>query len=61
MGKLIFEEITETSSFADYTDGCSGGRSDCCTRVCARNGVNPAHSQEAWAKFLEVSGGVVQY
>ncbi|GHV57637.1 hypothetical protein FACS189460_4520 [Deltaproteobacteria bacterium] len=59
--KLVFEEILEGDSFADYTADCSGDRSDCCTRVCTRDGDKCAVSEAVWAKFLEVSGGVVQY
>lgn len=32
--ELLFEEVSENELFADYTADCSGGRSDCCTRVC---------------------------
>ena len=56
---LIFEEVSETEMFADYTAGCSGGRSDCCTRVCGK--VLDGSSEELWGKFLEVQGGVIQY
>ena len=56
---LIFEEVSETEMFADYTAGCSGSRSDCCTRVCGK--VFDGSSEESWGKFLEVQGGVIQY
>ncbi|MED0986688.1 hypothetical protein [Bacillus paramycoides] len=56
---LLFEEIDEQEIFAEYSDGCSGSRSDCCTRVCTRNGQMA--TEEEWGKFLEVEGGVIQY
>lgn len=56
---LVFEEVAEEKFFADYTRGCSGGRSDCCTRVCTRD--NYVASEEEWGKFLAVEGGVIQY
>lgn len=56
---VLFEEITEDDSFMEYTANCSGGRSDCCTRVCTRNG-NMA-TEEEWGKFLEIESGVIQY
>lgn len=56
---LVFEEISDQELFADYTNDCSGDRSDCCTRVCTRN--NAVASEEEWGKFLEVEGGVIQY
>jgi len=43
-----------------YTAGCSGGRSDCCTRTCSR-GANFVPSAEAWEQFLAIEGGQVQY
>lgn len=57
--ELKFEEISDEEFFADYTGGCSGGRSDCCTRVCTRDKY--VASEEEWGKFLEVEGGVIQY
>ena len=60
MEKLVFEEISEEELFADYTADCSGSRSDCCTRVCTRDGYEAA-SEEEWGKFLEIEGGVIQY
>lgn len=56
-----FTEITEVASHAaNYTNGCSGDRSDCCTRVCTRND-NSSDSLDSWDKYLEVNAGVVQY
>ena len=59
MVKLRFEEIDEKEFFADYTADCSGGRSDCCTRVCTRDRY--VSTEEEWGKFLNVEGGVIQY
>ena len=56
---FVFEEIEESTMLAEYSDGCSGGRSDCCTRVCTRN--NEVATEEEWGVFLEVNSGVVQY
>lgn len=61
MNKLEFEEVTENELFADYTADCSGSRSDCCTRVCTRNGMQDQVTEEEWGKFLNVEGGVIQY
>ena len=55
MNKLVFEEVKEEELFADYT----GGRSDCCTRVCTRDDY--VATEEEWGKFLNVEGGVIQY
>ena len=44
---------------AAYTGGCSGGRSDCCTRACTR--IRRTATAEQWGKFLAVNAGVVQY
>ena len=57
--KICSEEINENEMFADYTAGCSGDRSDCCTRVCTRDKY--VASEAEWGKFLEVEGGVIQY
>ena len=60
---LMFKEV-ELENSAGYSEGCSGGRSDCCTRVCTRNEYALADedsSVEAWEKYFEVEAGVVQY
>lgn len=60
---LDFKEIDIENS-ATYTEGCSGDRSDCCTRVCTRNEyvlADEESSVEAWEKYFEVEAGVVQY
>lgn len=59
MKNLVFEEVSENELFADYTADCSGNRSDCCTRVCTRDDY--VATEEAWCKFLDVEGGVIQY
>lgn len=59
---LQFAEITEKTQGAHYSDGCSGGRSDCCTRVCTRNEANSDENSLAeWDRYLEVNAGVIQY
>lgn len=45
---------------AAYTAQCSGGRSDCCTRVCSKD-ENFVGNAEEWEAFLNVEGGAVQY
>lgn len=57
---LEFEEVAESELSFDYTAGCSGSRSDCCTRVCGRRWDHEV-SEEAWGQFLEIEGGVIQY
>lgn len=60
MNKIVFEEVNEQEAFAEYTGGCSGKRSDCCTRVCKRDN-SIEDSEEKWGQFLSVEGGVIQY
>ncbi len=58
-----FEEVRIDKGMSNglmYTDDCSGGRSDCCTRVCSRD-QNFVASEAAWEQFLKVEGGHVQY
>lgn len=58
-----FEEVKLESGMTDghaFTATCSGGRSDCCTRVCSRD-ENFTASEEAWEAFLNIEGGQVQY
>ena len=52
-------KISDETVF-EYSDGCSGGRSDCCTRVCSQD-QNFVSSEKDWEQFLEVKGGQVQY
>ncbi|MCV3457100.1 hypothetical protein [Campylobacter sp. CNRCH_2016_0050h] len=58
---LDFEEIKYLNSNVDYTETCSGDRSDCCTRVCTRHNDSDESSLDAWSEYLEVVSGVVQY
>lgn len=55
---IVFEEVSEEEVFSAYSAGCSGSRSDCCTRVCKDHNYA---NEEDWGKFLEVEGGVIQY
>jgi len=58
-----FEEVKIDYGMADgamYTNDCSGGRSDCCTRTCSRD-ANFTASEDDWEKFLNIEGGQVQY
>ena len=61
--KLEFSEIEvrHNDTQAQYTDGCSGSRSDCCTRTCTRNSDASDSDLDAWDKYLEVASGVIQY
>ena len=43
----------------NYSDGCSGSRSDCCTRVCTNDGK--VATPEQWGEYMELNAGVVQY
>ena len=45
---------------AEYTGGCSGGRSDCCTRTCSAD-ENFVDNSNAWDAFLSIEGGQIQY
>ena len=59
---LKFKEINDKGNSATYSDGCSGDRSDCCTRVCTRNNVGSTDdSLDSWDAYLEVNAGVLQY
>lgn len=59
---LKFSEIDEATEATQYTNTCSGGRSDCCTRVCTRpNAGSDDGSLESWDSYLEVNAGVLQY
>ena len=47
---------------AQYSDSCSGSRSDCCTRVCTKNErASDEGKLTDWDKYLEVDAGVLQY
>lgn len=60
---LSFEVIKNLDDSSNYSDGCSGSRSDCCTRVCTRNnGVETINDGiESWEVYLELNAGVLQY
>lgn len=59
---LKFTEINESTEATTYTTTCSGGRSDCCTRVCTRpNMGSDDGSLAAWDRYLEANAGVLQY
>ncbi len=53
-----FEVVNDTTNNL-YTDGCSGDRSDCCTRVCTRD-AKPADAQQ-WEKYLNDNKGMLMY
>lgn len=58
---LSFEVVDQqATTMSKYSGGCSGGRSDCCTKVCTRIN-NEASSTDAWEMYLEVNTGVLQY
>ena len=56
---FLFEEVENEEMFGEYSEGCSGSRSDCCTRVCTRDCGRA--TEEQWGEFLEVNAGIVQY
>lgn len=60
---LSFEVVKNNDNdAAQYTGGCSGNRSDCCTRTCTRNDNNGNSSEtDEWEKYLEINAGVMQY
>ncbi|WP_158211141.1 hypothetical protein [Myroides phaeus] len=58
--KFSFKVISDTENLENaYSAGCSGSRSDCCTRVCTRQ-AQPANVEQ-WGKFLAINAGVIQY
>lgn len=62
--ELAVEEGMTTGT--NYTAGCSGARSDCCTRTCSNTRKcltddSLAGSNEAWEDFLFLEGGEIQY
>jgi hypothetical protein len=56
---FTFTVLSDSELSCDYTAGCSGERSDCCTRVCTRY-AQPADVKQ-WGNFLEINAGVMQY
>ena len=60
---LSFEVVSKVNA-ASYSNGCSGSRSDCCTRTCTRQpneNTNQDSSMQAWDDYLEINAGVLQY
>jgi hypothetical protein len=56
--KVIEDQVGENH----YSEGCSGSRSDCCTRVCKKDINNASNdSLQAWDDYLDVNAGVLQY
>jgi hypothetical protein len=45
---------------AEFTAGCSGLRSACCTRTCSSDPTFVGTAQD-WDAFLSVKGGEIQY
>lgn len=62
MEKYGFSVVSDEDGMnsVEYSAGCSGSRSDCCTRVCSAD-ANFVENIEAWDKYLAVKGGQVQY
>lgn len=61
--KLGFCEVSVEGGMTNavqYTAGCSGSRSACCTRTCNPDPKVVA-SAEDWEAFLSVRGGEIQY
>lgn len=56
---IQFKVIDNIDTNINYTDGCSGERSDCCTRICTRD--SESNSLDEWDKYLEVDSGIIQY
>jgi hypothetical protein len=62
MKKLNFKFaiVEENIATAQYTEGCSGDRSDCCTRD-GDDDDDAYMSLPAWDQYLAVNAGVIQY
>ena len=59
---LDFVEINTSDGYGvQYTDTCSGERSDCCTRLCTRRCDSDEESLASWESYLEIVSGVIQY
>jgi len=61
--KLGFCEISVEDGMtnaAQFTAGCSGSRSACCTRTCSADSTFVG-SADDWEAFLSVRGGEIQY
>ena len=60
---LGFAEVSEEDgmvSAAEYTAGCSGSASACCTRTCSADPTFVGTSED-WDAFLDIRGGQIQY
>jgi hypothetical protein len=55
-----FVEITAREGDMKASAKCSGGRSDCCTRVCSAD-QNYTDTADAWEQFLDIEAGEIQY
>lgn len=63
LNEVGFVEIKEDEGNKhpnEASTGCSGSRSDCCTRTCSAD-QNYVSSVEAWEQFLSIEGGEIQY
>ena len=59
---LKFKVVEHKATNAAYSEGCSGERSECCTRVCTKGNVASAENNlKSWDQYLEVNAGVLQY
>ncbi len=61
--KLGFCEVSVEEGMtnaAQFTAGCSGSRSACCTRTCSADPTFVGSSED-WEAFLSVRGGEIQY
>lgn len=61
--KLGFCEVSVEDGMTNatqFTAGCSGSRSACCTRTCSADPTFVGTSED-WEAFLSVRGGEIQY
>jgi hypothetical protein len=60
MGFVEISVEAGMTSSTQFTAGCSGSRSACCTRTCS---ADPAFvgTADDWEAFLSVRGGEIQY
>lgn len=59
---LKFKVVEDSFDATQYTNTCSGSRSDCCTRVCTRLDIESDDgSLQSWDDYLEAHAGVLQY
>ena len=59
-GFEVMSEAEGMENAAAYSAKCSGARSDCCTRTCSADETF-VHDESAWAEYLDVKGGQIQY